>query len=462
MMLVTHRGPYRFSRRDDGGFDPARGAGGIVSALLPVVESGHATSLVGERVAWIAATIDDDDLAALAAGAATVPGIDLQLLGIAPDAHRLHYDVVSNATLWFVLHGLFDLPRRPRFDAHFRVAWDAYVDVNRSFADAVVAGALHGETVLVHDYQLALAPGMIRAARPDLAVLHFTHTPFCGPNSIRVLPTDLATDLCRSMASVPTGFHTSRWARAYEASARTMLGIEAPISPPFATPLGPDPDALEDLAARATASGKVAELDEVVGDRRLILRTDRMDPSKNVIRGFHAYDHLLAQHEEWRERVVFVARLSPSRETLAEYLAYRQEIEQAAARVNNRWARGDWTPVVLDALDDYERSVAGFLRYDVLVVNPVKDGLNLVAKEGPLVNRRAGVLCLSPEAGAFDELHDVAVAMHPYDILQAADAMHEALTMPETRRAQQLERARELVARHTPRSWLGELIRHAR
>ncbi len=463
MMLVTHRGPFRFSVRDDGGFEATRGAGGVVSALLPLVDAGIAIADArgDERVSWIAATIDDGDTAALAAGAATVPGLDLHLLALDPSLHRLHYDIVSNATLWFLHHGLFDLPRRPRFDEHFRTAWDAYVAVNTTFAETVIEAAAAGETVMMHDYQLALVPGMVRAARPDLALLHFTHTPFCGPNSIRVLPSDVAVDLCRSMASVPSGFHTTRWAQAYQASARTMLGIEAPITASFATPLGPDPDALADDSARAVASGAAAELDDIVGDHKLILRTDRIDPAKNIVRGFLAYDQLLAQHEEWRERVVFVARLSPSRESLAEYLAYRQEVEHAAARVNDRWARADWQPVVIDERDDYERSVAGFRRYDVLFVNPVKDGLNLVAKEGPLVNERDGVLCLSPEAGAYDELGNAAIAVHPFDVSQSAAALHEALAMPDSERAARALRLRELIARHTPRSWLTELFTHA-
>jgi trehalose 6-phosphate synthase len=463
MMLVTHRGPFQFSVRDDGGFEATRGAGGVVSALLPLVDAGITTGSArgDERVAWIAATIDDGDTAALAAGAVTVPGLELHLLALDPALHRLHYDIVSNATLWFLHHGLFDLPRRPRFDEHFRTAWDAYVAVNRTFADMVIEEAAPGETVMVHDYQLALVPGMVRAARPDLALLHFTHTPFCGPNSIRVLPTDMAVDLCRSMASVPTGFHTARWAQAYQASARTMLGIEAPVTPSFATPLGPDPDALAEDAVRAVTSGAAAELDDIVGDRKLIMRTDRIDPAKNIVRGFLAYDQLLARHEEWRERVVFLARLTPSRESLAEYLAYRQEVEHAAERVNDRWARGDWQPVVIDERDDYDRSVAGFRRYDVLFVNPVKDGLNLVAKEGPLVNERDGVLCLSPEAGAYDELGDAAVEVHPYDVAQSAAALHEALAMPSSERAARAQRLRELVARHTPRSWLDELFTHA-
>jgi trehalose 6-phosphate synthase len=218
---------------------------------------------------------------------------------------------------------------------------------------------------------------------------------------------------------------------------------------------------LAEDALRAVTSGMAGELDDVVGDRKVILRIDRIDPSKNIVRGFLAYDQLLARHEEWRERVVFVARLTPTRESLAEYLAYRQEVEQAAARVNDRWARADWQPIVLDLRDDYGRSIAGFRRYDVLFVNPLKDGLNLVAKEGPLVNERDGVLCLSPEAGAYDELGEAAVDVHPYDVSQSASALHEGLTMPRSERAARMLRLRELVARHTPRSWLTELFTHA-
>ena len=210
MMLVTHRGPYRFSVRDDGSFTSTRGAGGIVSALLPLVNGPD----LGERQAWVAAAIDADDRAAVAAGGASVAGLDLHLLDLDPALHRMHYDVISNAVLWFLHHGLFDLARRPRFDPHLREAWEGYVTVNAAFAEAVANDAIDREQVLVHDYHLALVPGMVRAARPDLRVTHFTHTPFCGPNSIRVLPTDMATALCGSMATVPAGFHTERWSAA--------------------------------------------------------------------------------------------------------------------------------------------------------------------------------------------------------------------------------------------------------
>jgi trehalose 6-phosphate synthase len=456
MMLVTHRGPYRFSVQDDGSFASTRGAGGIVSALLPLV-SGNDT---GERQAWVAAAIDDDDRAAIAADAVEVPGIDLHLLDLEPGLHRQHYDVISNAVLWFLHHGLFDLARRPRFDRYLRDAWDGYVAVNAAFAKAITDDAQDGERVLVHDYQLTLVPGIVRADRPDLKITHFTHTPFCGPNSIRVLPTDMAEALCASMAVVPSGFHTERWARAYVASATEVLG--KPPMEPYATPLGPDPAALAALAASPAARRAAVELDELVGDRKLVLRSDRIDLSKNIVRGFHVYDELLATHPEWRDRVVFVAMLNRSRENLAEYLAYEQEVHQAAARVNDRWGTDDWQPVVVHTRDDYEQTIAGFTRFDALLVNPVKDGLNLVAKEGPLLNRRDGVVLLSPEAGAYEELADAALAIHPYDIEQGAHALHTALAMPDDERAARATRLCELAEVHTPQSWLRELLNQAR
>jgi trehalose 6-phosphate synthase len=159
---------------------------------------------------------------------------------------------------------------------------------------------------------------------------------------------------------------------------------------------------------------------------------------------------------------VFVAMLNRSRSNLAEYLAYEQEVEQAAARVNARWATGDWTPVVVDTRDDYVATVAGFTRYDVLLVNPIKDGLNLVAKEGPIVNQRDGVVVLSPEAGAYDELRDAVVPVHPYDMVQGAEALHRALSMPADERAALAATLRDLARVHTPSTWLDALVSHAR
>jgi trehalose 6-phosphate synthase len=451
VLVASFRGPYVFVAEDGGGYALQHGAGGLASALSPLLVDGE------HDVTWVAAALTKDDRAALAAGEARVPGLDLALLDLDRAVVRLHYDVISNGTLWFLYHGMFDLVRRPRFDHHFHEGWAGYVEVNERFAAAVVEKAAPHDYVLLQDYQLALVPGLVRAARPDLRIAHFSHTPFCGPNTIRVLPTVAAEQITTSMAAVPCGFHTNRWARAYDASVHEM--IDPPVPPvTFTASLGPDPDALSDMAGSDDTREAAKELDELVGDRRVILRIDRIDPSKNIVRGFAAYERLLETHPEWRGGVVFVALLNPSRDALPEYLAYRQEVDQAADAVNARWARAGWTPVVVDARDDYPRSIAGLARYDVLLVNPIKDGLNLVAKEGPLVNRRDGVLCLSPEAGAFDELGSAAVPVHPYDIEQAAEALHDALVMDVDERATRAARLRELAAARTPRHWLADQI----
>ena len=455
MIVVSHRGPYAFTERDDGTFEARRGAGGVVSALGPLLDRHEHPTV------WVAAAIGDGDRAAIRAGQTTVSGVDVHLIDLDPRTHRLHYDVVSNSVLWFLHHGLFDLVRRPRFDSRFREAWAGYVEVNEAFAGVVCETAPECDVVLIQDYQLSLVPAILRRDRPDLSVLHFTHTPFCGPNSIRVLPEDVATALCASLAQGPAGFHTPRWARAYEASAREVLGSGAAVHPPFAAALGPDLDALTAVAASSEARTARAALDDLVGDRSVIVRTDRIEPSKNIVRGFLAYDMLLSERPDLRDRVVFVAMVYASRQGLPEYLAYANEVEQAAQRVNERWGRGDWQPVVLDDRDDFARSVAGLQRYDALLVNPLKDGLNLVAKEGPLLNERDGVLCLSRDAGAFDELGEASIEVHPYDLAQTAEALAAALDSPNDERAARAERLRSLAAARTPAIWLDELVAHA-
>ena len=454
MIVVSNRGPYRFTVDADGTFSAHPGGGGLSSALRPLLTDPEVDAT------WIAAAVGDDDRAAVRAGAARAPDLDLVLLDLDPATARRYYDVVSNQTLWFLHHGMFDLVHQPRFDHEFRAAWSDYVTVNQAFADAVVERAAPGEVVLVQDYHLTLVPGMVTAIRPDLRVVFFTHTPFCGPNSIRVLPTDIATALLRSMQSVPCGFHTERWARAYAASAREILGADAGCVT-FAASLGPDADEFAEVAAAPAAVAASRELDDRVGDRRMILRIDRVEPSKNIVRGFAGYDRLLDVHPEWRGNVVFVALLNPSRETLPEYVTYRREIEDAAHAVNARWETADWTPVLLDARDDFPRSVAALERYDVLFVNPIKDGLNLVAKEGPICNTRDGVVCCSPEAGAFDELHDAVIEVHPYDVEQNAAALHRALSLGPDERATLAARLRGLAGARSPRDWLDDQLRAA-
>ena len=421
-----------------------------MSALAPLL-TGHADAR------WVAAASSDDDGAAVRAGAATVDELDLRLLDIDARELRLHRDGFCNSTMWFLHHGLFDLVRRPRFDSRFREAWSAHISVSEQFADAIAADASRRDVVLVNDYHLALVPALLRARRPDLRVLHFTHTPFCAPDGIRALPDDVAAAVCGSLAGGPAGFHTQRWADAFAASVTASLG-SGPGSAPFVAPLGPDADA---LALARTGSDVEAARDALaatVDDRIVIARSDRIEPSKNLVRGFLAFDLLLESRPDLRGRVVFVAMVYASRQGLAEYLAYANEVEQVVDRINERWATAGWQPIVLDARDDYARTVAGLERYDVLLVNPLKDGLNLVAKEGPLLNQRDGVLCLSREAGAFDELEPAVEMVHPFDIDQTAAALAAAVDLEPDAHAARAKHLRTLAGARSPKLWLDDLL----
>src|SRR4029079_5593784 len=270
------------------------------------------------------------------------------LVALDPEVHRMHYDVVANSVLWFLHHGMFDRVREPRFDRDFRDAWNAFVTVNEEFAAIIADEASAGEVVLVQDYQLSLVPALLRDRRADLRVVHFTHTPFGTPDDIALLPDDIGTQLCRSIASGPAGFHTERWASAFRASLRLTAGGFSGDPRTFVAPLGPDPAALEQRATSTAVKEALRSLDEVVGDRLVILRNDRIEPSKNIVRGFLAYDRLLEARPGLRGLLVFVSMVYPSRQRLDVYRAYARDVDEVAARINARWSTPDWTPIVLD------------------------------------------------------------------------------------------------------------------
>jgi trehalose 6-phosphate synthase len=452
VVVASNRGPLTF--RTDSGGRPVEAAtgGGLATTLHPLFAETGAT--------WVAASMSEADRLASAEGLMDEHG--LKIVTVEPDdaTYRMAYDVVSNATLWFCHHHLFDLPRRPRFDRHWAEAWDAYRRFNRLFAEAVAAEADPGARVLVQDYHLALCGAMLAEARPDLRTVHFSHTPFADPSALRTLPSDAAAELLGGMAGFGAcGFHTARWEGAFRAAyADPSLARGAVPPATFTSPLGPDPAALAEEAASAAVAEAGQQLEAMVGDRRLVVRVDRVELSKNLLRGFWAFDELLATHPEWRNRVVMVALAYPSRQGLADYLAYRTEVEHAVERLNDRWGTPDWTPVVLDVADDRDRSAAALLHYDVLLVNPIRDGLNLVAKEGPLFNTVDGVLVLSREAGAFEELHPAALGVNPFDVAETAAALDQALAMDGAERAERAERLRRIVLARTAADWLADQL----
>jgi trehalose 6-phosphate synthase len=468
LIVVSNRGPASY-RRENGERVARRGGGGLVTALRSLV--------VEHDVTWIASAMTDEDraVAAEARGGAiderSREGATYRLRLVAHDelAYDWYYNVVSNPMLWFLQHYLWNLVYDPSLDRGLHHAWEeGYVAVNAAFADAVLAEleAEPDSAVLFHDYHLYLAPRMVRERRPEAPLVHFVHIPWPQPDYWRVLPPPIRRAIHDGVLACDlVGFHTTRWRRNFLRSAIDMLGAESDFDEGTvdydgrrahvsARPLSVDAAEFDELAA----SEGVLALERGLVESRpefLVLRVDRTDPSKNVVRGFHAFELFLDAHPELHGRVSMLALLDPSRQDIPEYAEYLGAIQRAARRVNDRFQQEGWTPIDLRIEDNFLETVAAYKQFDVLLVNAIFDGLNLVAKEAPLVNERDGVLVLSENAGSHEELGEWALTVNPFDVEGQAEAIYAALMMPRDERRARLEAIRTHVRSSDVSDWLA-------
>ncbi len=448
VLVASNRGPVSYTVGEDGSLDAKRGGGGLVSGLSAIGSDADAL--------WVCSALSDGDREAVRRG---VGEDGVRMLDIPADVHADAYNGIANSALWFVHHMLYQTPLEPVFDAEFRRQWTSYETYNRAFAEALAEEAAQGAAVVVQDYHLTLVPGMLRELRPDLRIGHFSHTPWAPPEYFRMLPDDVAGQVLRGMLGADRlGFLTERWAEAFTACAErfagglggTRIGVHG---------LGADADFLRKRSHEADVEERMATLREEIGEgRRTIVRVDRTELSKNIVRGLLAYRRLLETHAEWRERVVHVAFAYPSRQDLAVYRDYTAEVRRVSEEINAEYGTPGWTPVVLNLKDDFARSLAAYRLADVALVNPVRDGMNLVAKEVPIVSDQGCALVLSREAGAYWELGEDAIVVNPYDVLETARALHEALTMAPEERGARAKRLTEAATALPPARWFLEQL----
>jgi trehalose 6-phosphate synthase len=468
LIVVSNRGPVSYDRDGSGNRVAKRGGGGLVTALRSLV-SHH-------EVTWIASAMTEEDMAVAAEADGAVDetardGSPYRLRLVAHDraAYDWFYNVVSNPTLWFLQHYLWNLAEMPNVDQGLDNAWqEGYVAVNESFAEAVVAelDADPDACVFFHDYHLYLAPRFVRERRPEATLAHFVHIPWPQPDYWHALPQSIRAALHDGLlANDIVGFHTHRWRRNFLRTSSDLVGAQCDFGSGVASydgretlvtfhPISVDPCEFEELAG----SEDVLAAEQAIVETRpeyLVLRVDRTDPSKNVVRGFRAFERYLDDHPEMHGRVGMLALLDPSRQDIPEYAEYLGAIQRTARAVNDRFQQPDWTPIDLRVADNFPQSVAAYKQYDVLLVNAIFDGMNLVAKEAPLVNERDGVLLLSENAGAHDELGEWALTVNPFDISGQAQAIHRALQMPLLERKQRLEGIRGHVREHDVSAWIA-------
>jgi trehalose 6-phosphate synthase len=468
LVLVSNRGPVTF--QDDGSVK--RGTGGLVTAL---------TGLASHRDAvWIASALTDGDATKaqeelgrpFSVRSPAGGEYQVRLVVSEEEAYDRFYNVFANPMLWFIQHYLWDLSNAPDIRRNEIEAFEyGYNVVNEDLATAVIE-EIEGTgepVVMVHDYHLYTLPALVRRARPDVFLHHFIHIPWTQSDAWRVLPNRIREELYAGLlANDIIGFHTQSYRRNFLQCCRDLMDLEVDFDRGIVRYADREvwvrsyPLPIDARATRAVASSERTQQFEgqLLRRRRdaLVLRVDRADLSKNVLRGFSAFDLFLEQHPEWAERVTFMAQLMPSRTDVAEYAEYLERIEALVAVVNHRHGTPDWMPIQLKLRDDLEEAVASYKHYDVLVVNAMFDGMNLVAKEGPLVNERSGVSVLSENTGAHEELGEFALSVNPFDIQEMADSIHAALTMGDDERRSRHEGLLRIVTARDPGDWIDEQL----
>lgn len=466
LVVASNRGPVSFQRNEEGELIGERGSGGLVTALAGVLFESDAT--------WLAAAMTEGDHEVAASGRPidVEPAGRAAFVDVPKERYDGYYNGVSNRVLWQLHHYLFDLSYLPSWDVESRQIWDDYREVNRLFAQALDQQGDREPVYLVQDYQLSMVPGLLRELRPDARIAHFTHTPFAAPAYMRVLPGPFREDLLRGMLGADVlGFQAEQWAENFLLSARDSLpdvrvdmrrrrvdvGDRRVLVRTYPVSLDPGP-------LRATArSTEVKALRRSIaawrGDAKLLLRVDRLELSKNVLRGFQAYESFLTDRPDWHGRVRFLALLPRSRSEIPEYQLYAQRCREAVDSINAKFGTDAWQPVEMRTDENYAQAVAAYGLYDALLVNPIFDGMNLVAMEGPLVNKRHGALILSRNAGAFARLGRHTIAVNPFDLAETATAIAEALEMPEEERVRRARGMGRAVLARNPVRWLTTQLR---
>jgi trehalose 6-phosphate synthase len=470
-----------FTWGDDGRLSARRGGGGMVSGLSAVADDAG--------MLWICAALSDGDRAAarLAPDGLLHPaevggGAAVRMLDVPQHIFHRAYNAVANSTLWFVHHMLYDTPNRPSFGPSFARDWEAFRSYNDMFAAALANAAEEAQRrsatpgvgapvrAVIQDYHLCLTPQLLAERAPGIQIAHFSHTPWAPPDYYRMLPDDIGREVLAGILGADhAGFLCERWAAAFvnccEAflgatvdSERRRVGYRGHVTSIGVHPLGVDAGHLRDRASERDVLTRRAGLIDATEGRKLIVRVDRTELSKNIVRGLEAYRQLLRTRPQWRGKVVHLAFAYPSRHDLPEYREYTAAVQRLARQIEDEFAEPGWNPLILEVNDDYPRSLAACRIADVMLVNPIRDGMNLVAKEGPILSDRGCALVLSTEAGAAAELGGYALMVNPFDVTQTAEALHAALAMDDGERTRRSEALAAAAMSMPPRRWFADQL----
>lgn len=472
LIIASNRGPVEYGIEPDGSLTAQRGSGGMITALLGAARFVPAT--------WVASAMTEGDRRASQQADGhllKVPDneIYVRFVTVPQSVYQRHYYVFCNPLLWFVQHFMWNTPRTPNIGRAVYEAWETgYIPVNEAIARAIIDEAKSDPQppfVLLQDYHLYLAPAMVRGEVPDATILHFTHIPWPGPRYWGVLPEFMRRriheDMCASdIVGLQTKGDVQNFLHACESMVagaqvdyqRCIIRFRGRTTHVRAYPISIDAAGLEDFAQSQEVQRYCERLKPALGEQNIV-RVDRSEPSKNIIRGLRAWELLLERHQEFRGKVNVLQFLVPSRSELGVYQTYTDEIFELVDSINDHFSDLDWQPIRVFYEENYTQAIAGMTLYDVLLVNPIIDGMNLVSKEGPLVNTRDGVLVLSELAGSFEQLSEYVLPVAPTDLEGTVRALHQALTMPAEERRRRAAALKRLVQEEDITFWLERQFR---
>jgi trehalose 6-phosphate synthase len=469
LILVSNRGPISYTRDKNGELTTVRGGGGLVTALLGVAASCDVT--------WIASAMTPEDTeVSLRVGGGRVQvtneehRLNLRFVIIDPDTYHKFYNIIANPMIWFIQHYLWDLSVAPDLRRNEMDAWEhGYLVVNQQFADVVCdeLDQRQGEkpVVMFHDYHLYTCPELVRQRHPEAFLHQFIHIPWPQSDSWRVLPQNIRQAIIRGLlANDIVAFHTRKYVRNFLVCCEELLGYEVDHERSCvivdgrevwarAYPISIDCREFERLAESAPVLAEEAKIKDLRREY-LIMRVDRMDLSKNIVRGFKAFDMFLDEHPEFKQRITFLALLQPSREDVEEYVKYREKIMRVVEVINTKHGTPNWMPIDLRMQDNFTRSVAAYKQFDVLMVNAIYDGMNLIAKEAGLINRRDGVIILSENTGAHEELGEYCISVSPFNLESQSQAIYQALVMEEDEKRRRAGMIRDTVKHNDIHKWI--------
>ena len=469
LILVSNRGPVEHQMSGDGWPEARRGSGSVVTAFNSLAQKFEFT--------WVASAMGEGDRVVSENGQgphikSPLPGHEINLRYVVTPRRVYHkyYNILCNPLLWFLQHYMWNPPYNPNVDAAVHDAWESgYIPVNQAFANAVIseAQALEQAPIVIgHDYHLYLMPEFVRKGVPEAVIQHFVHIPWPTPQYWHMIPDYIIRRICESLCTTDLlGFQTIGDVRCFldtveefvpdvtvDRTSHTVARNGRTTSVKV-YPISINVEEVQRIANTPRALDYENRLSADTGDVTIV-RIDRAEPNKNIVRGFRAYELMLTRYPELKGKVKFLAFLVPSRTHIRQYQRYMDEIQQVIQQINNNHGTDDWQPIVPFIENNYTQAIAGMKLYDVLLVNTIIEGMNLVAKEGPVVNNRDGVLVLSHSSGVYQQLSDGAISVSPTDIEGTMEALHQAITMSAEDRKARAARMLTSVCREDINHWL--------